>query len=85
MTQEHTDPHLELRRLVALLDKTAKVAEHGSLTGSLTGGKAYAIRSYNSIRPHVVGQGEVPESRFPPLQENVGLAEVGIACAQLAE
>jgi hypothetical protein len=85
MTQEHTDPNLELRRLVALLDKTAKVAEHGSLTGSLTSGKAYAIRSYNSIRQHVVSTGEAPESLFPPLADNAGLADVGIACAQLAE
>jgi len=85
MNQEPVDPHQELRRLVALLDKTAKVAEHGSLTGSLNSGKAYAVRSYNSIRQHVVTTGEAPESLFPALPENAGLADVGIACAQLAE
>lgn len=85
MNQEPVDPHQELRRLVALLDKTAKVAEHGSLTGSLNSGKAYAVRSYNSVRQHVVGKGEAPEGIFPPLPENSGLADVGIACAQLAE
>jgi hypothetical protein len=85
MNQEPVDPHLELRRLVALLDKTAKVAEHGSLTGSLSGGKAYAIRSYNSILEHVSSTGQAPKTLFPPLPENASLADVGIACAQLAE
>jgi hypothetical protein len=85
MNQEPVDPHQELRRLVALLDKTAKVAEHGSLTGSLNSGKAYAVRSYNSMRQHVVTSGQAPESLFPALPENAGLADVGIACAQLAE
>jgi hypothetical protein len=85
MNQEPVDPHQELRRLVALLDKTAKVAEHGALTGSLNSGKAYAVRSYNSIRQHVVSTGDAPEMLFPALPENAGLADVGIACAQLAE
>lgn len=85
MNQEPVDPHQELRRLVALLDKTARVAEHGSLTGSLSSGKDYAIRSYNAILEHVTGTGQAPSALFPPLPENATLADVGIACAQLAE
>src|SRR5437016_11585044 len=85
MTQEPKDTHTELRRLVRMLEKTASMAEHASLTGSLAGGKEFAARSYNSVVEHLARIGEIPPGLFSPLTEDTSLDAVGIASAQLAE
>jgi hypothetical protein len=78
------EPEAELRRIVRMLEKTAQMAEHASLTGTLAGGQAYAVRSYNSILKHLTDTGEVPAALFPPLPEEASIDEVGIASTQLA-
>jgi hypothetical protein len=85
MTQEPKDTHTELRRLVRMLEKTASMAEHASLTGSLAGGKEFAARSYNSVVEHLASIGEIPPGLFSSLTEDTNLDAVGIASAQLAE
>jgi hypothetical protein len=85
MTQEPKDTHTELRRLARMLEKTASMAEHASLTGSLAGGKEFAARSYNSVVEHLARIGEIPPGLFSPLSEDTSLDAVGIASAQLAE
>src|SRR5687767_3010068 len=83
MTMNH-EPEAELRRIVRMLEKTEQLAENASLTGSLAGGKEYAVRSYNSILKHLIDTGEVPAALFPPLPDDASIDEVGIASAQLA-
>jgi hypothetical protein len=85
MNREPTEPEAELRRIVRLLEKTAKMAEHATLTGSLSNGKAYAIRSYNAVVEHLASTMEIPAALFPLLAESASLGDVGIASAQLAE
>jgi len=87
MTTNHepTEPEAELRRIVRMLDKTAKLAEHATLTGSLSNGKSYAIRSYNAVVEHLASSTEIPSALFPLLSESASLGDVGIASAQLAE
>jgi hypothetical protein len=87
MTTNHepTEPEAELRRIVRMLDKTAKLAEHATLTGSLSNGKSYAIRSYNAVVEHLASTTEIPPALFPLLSESASLGDVGIASAQLAE
>lgn len=68
-----------------MLDKTAKLAEHATLTGSLSNGKSYAIRSYNAVVEHLASTTEIPPALFPLLSESASLGDVGIASAQLAE
>src|SRR5437763_1446983 len=85
MTQEPKDTHTELRRIVRMLEKTASMAEHASLTGSMSGGKEVAARSYNSVVEHLAGSGEIPAGLFPPLPADASLDAAGIASAQLAE
>src|ERR1051326_9229540 len=87
MTTNHepTEPEAELRRIVRMLDKTAKLAEHATLTGSLSNGKSYAIRSYNAVVEHMASTTEIPSALFPLLSESASLGDVGIASAQLAE
>jgi hypothetical protein len=79
------EPEAELRRIVRLLEKTAKLAQDASLTGSLAGGKDFAIRSYNSVLQHLTQSGEVPAALFQPLADSASIDDVGFASAQLAE
>lgn len=85
MTNEPNDHSAELRRIVRMLEKTASMAEHASLTGSMGGGKDVAVRSYNSVVEHLGSLGEIPAGLFPSLDADANLDSVGIASAQLAE
>jgi hypothetical protein len=85
MTQEPNDTHTELRRLVRVLERTVKMAEGASLTGAMSGGKEFAVRSYNATVQHLTSAGEVPPGLFVPLPEDANLDSVGLASAQLAE
>jgi hypothetical protein len=85
MTNESNDHSTELRRIVRMLEKTASMAEHASLTGSMGGGKDVAVRSYNSVLEHLAKLGEIPAGLFSPLPTDANLDSAGIASAQLAE
>src|SRR4051794_874287 len=84
-TTMNQEPEAELRRIVRMLEKTAKLAQDASLTGSLAGGKDFAIRSYNSVLQHLSQSGEVPAALFQPLADSASIDDVGFASAQLAE
>src|SRR4029078_11349331 len=75
----------ELRRVIRMLERTVKMAEGASLTGAMSSGKEFAVRSYNSTVQHLTNTGEVPPGLFAPLPEDANLDAVGIASAQLAE
>src|SRR5712691_2306694 len=85
MSNETNDHSAELRRIVRMLEKTASMAEHASLTGSMGGGKEVAVRSYNSVVEHLASIGEIPAGLFPPLPADANLDSAGIVSAQLAE
>jgi hypothetical protein len=85
MNREPTEPDAELRRIVRMLEKTGKMAEHATMTGSLSNGKGYAIRSYNAVVEHLASTMEIPPALFPLLPDSASLGDVGIASAQLAE
>jgi hypothetical protein len=79
------EPEAELRRIVRMLEKTEQLAQNASLTGSLAGGKDFAIRSYNSVLHHLSETSEIPSAIFPPLADSASIDDVGFASAQLAE
>jgi hypothetical protein len=83
--QERQERDAELRRIARMLEKTAQMVEHATLTGSMSGGRDFAVRSYNSVRQHLEAIGEIPARLFPPLPDNASLDDVGIASAQLSE
>jgi hypothetical protein len=61
------------------------MAEGASLTGAMSGGKEFAVRSYNATVQHLTNAGEVPPGLFASLPEDANLDSVGLASAQLAE
>jgi hypothetical protein len=85
MSQEPIGNETELRRIVRMLEKTTSMAENASLTGSMAGGKEFAVRSYNATLQHLGSTGEISPALFPALPDTASMDEVGIASAQLAE
>ena len=79
MTQEK-----EIKRMIRLLESTAKIAEHASLTGALDQGQKASLRQYNAILERLKETEEIPGVLFPPLEEDASFDEIGVACKQLA-
>ena len=74
----------EIKRMIRLLESTAKIAEDASLTGMLKQGQKASIRQYNAILERLRETEEIPAVLFPPLEEDASFDEVGVACKQLA-
>lgn len=74
----------ETKRIVRLLESTAKMAEHASLTGALKESNKAAVRQYNSVLKYLEKNNAVPEELFTSLEENASLDEIGLFCKQLA-
>ncbi len=74
----------EIKRMVRLLESTAKIAENASLTGILEQGQKASVRQYNAILERLEEEEEIPGVLFPPLEEDASFDEVGVACKQLA-
>jgi hypothetical protein len=74
----------EIKRIIRLLESTANMAEHASLTGTLKEGQKVSVRQYNAILDRLREIEEIPGTLFPPLEEEASFDEVGVACKQLA-
>ena len=83
-TTEKEGTGREVRRIFHLLHTTAKLAEHASLTGALSGGEKRCIRQYNNALNRLAESGAVSEGLFEPLEEGAPFGEVGVACKLLA-
>jgi hypothetical protein len=73
----------EIKRMIRLLESTAKIAQDASLTGMLRQGQKASVRQYNAILKRLMGTEEIPAELFPPLEEDASFDEVGVACKQL--
>jgi hypothetical protein len=85
MAQQGNGNHLELKRIVRMLEKTVELAQDGGLTGSLAEQSAAAVRSYNATVNHLLSTSQVPAALFAPLPESANLTDVALSSAQLAE
>ncbi|HIE26094.1 TPA: hypothetical protein EYP66_02280 [Candidatus Poribacteria bacterium] len=74
----------EIRRMIRLLESTAKIAQDASMTGMLEEGNKASVRQYNAILDRLRETEEIPDVLFPPLEEDAPFDEVGVACKQLA-
>jgi hypothetical protein len=74
----------EIKRMIRLLESTAEIAEHASLTGTFKQGQKASLRQYNAILERLKETEEIPGVLFPPLEEDAPFDEVGVACKQLA-
>jgi hypothetical protein len=72
-----------VRRLRKMLGSMAELAQHASLTGSLEGGAAVAVRRYNGILQQLEQRGILKDSFFSPLPDKAGFDELGVDCTLL--
>ncbi len=66
-----------------LLRELAELAEHASLTGSMSGGQATAVRRYNQALAVLVDDDVVPEGVFNKLPESTTFDELAVECKLL--
>ena len=66
-----------------LLRELADLAEHASLTGSMAGGQATAVRRYNQALAVLVDEDVVPEGVFSKLPESTTFDELAVECKLL--
>ncbi|MBI1923948.1 hypothetical protein HYR99_06825 [Candidatus Poribacteria bacterium] len=83
-TEQETTTEKEVKRIFRLLNTTARLAEHASLTGALSGGEKRCIRQYNNALNRLAEIGAVSEGLFDPVEEGAPFGEVGVACKLLA-
>ena len=81
---ERSDTNREVRPLRRKLREIVKLAREASLTGSLQGGARSSVLQYNRVIAHLERIEALPPGLFPPLPEDTGFDEVGVAAAQLA-
>lgn len=74
----------EIKRMIRMLESTAKMAEHASITGTLKQGQKVSVRQYNAVLDRLRETEEIPDALFPLLEEDTSFDEVGVACKQLA-
>ena len=74
----------ELKGVIQMLNTTAKMAEHASMTGSMSEGQKAGIRQYNNVLKHLQETDTIPEGLFVSVEEDASFDELGVSCSQLA-
>jgi hypothetical protein len=74
----------ELNSSRRMLRELADLAEHASLTGSLSDGIGRAVAKYNTIVERLTREGEVPQGLFTALPGNASYGDLGVEARLLA-
>lgn len=74
----------EIETLRQLLKELADLAEHSSLTGSLSQGASRAVQRYNAVLDRLVALGAIPEGLFTPLDASTDYDGLGVEARLLA-
>ena len=74
----------EIKGIIQMLNATAEMAEHASMTGSMAEGQKAGIRQYNNVLKHLQETDTVSEGLFVSVEEDASFDELGVCCSQLA-
>jgi hypothetical protein len=77
------DQRIETRRILRMLNGTAEMAQHATLTGALDGGAPAASAQVNRAVRFLEQKGMLPPGFFEPLSQEASFAEVGVAASQI--
>lgn len=80
----NNDATVEVRRIRRLLREMSKLADHSSLTGSLSGGAPEAVNTYNGILRRLNELGFAPGPLFPELPADASFDRLGVASRLLS-
>jgi hypothetical protein len=80
--KDHQNP--ELSTIRSILNELSEVAEHATLTGSLSSGVRQAAQSYNGALAFLTARGSLPEGMFDPMDvDRADYGEIGVQCRLL--
>lgn len=74
----------ELEQYRRILQELGNLAEHASLTGSLSGGEKRAIDRYNAVLAELTQRGAVPDGIFQVMPPDANFGELAVDARMLA-
>lgn len=83
MSNEH-ETQKEIRRILRLLETTARIVETTAITDYSSGGEERCARQFNNALNRLIDLGAVPKDLFEPLETDAELGDVCFACHQVA-
>ena len=82
MSTEH-ETQREIRRILRLLEATARVVESSQIIDPDEGHERCALQ-FNNVLSHLTELGAAPEGLFEPLESSASFGEISFACHQVA-
>ncbi len=80
--KDHQNP--ELSTIRSILNELSELAEHSTLTGSLSSGTRQAALSYNAALAFLTARGSLPQGMFEPMDvDRADYGEIGVQCRLL--
>ena len=83
MSNEH-ETQMEIRRILRLLETTARIVETSTITDQFSGGEERCARQFNNALNRLNELDAVPTGLFEPLETDAAFGDVCFACHQVA-
>ncbi len=74
----------EIRRILRLLETTARIIESSAITDQFSEGEERCARQFNNALTHLIELEAVPETLFEPLPTDAAFGDICFACHQVA-
>ena len=82
MSNEH-ETQKEIRRILRLLDTTARVIEGAAFTDFSSGGEERCARQFNNALNRLTALDAVPTDLFEPIEADADFGDIAFACRQV--
>ncbi len=82
MSKEH-ETQKEIRRILRLLETTARIIEGAAITESPQGSEERCARQFNNALNRLTELGAIPADLFEPIETHADLSDIGFVCQQV--
>ena len=83
MSNEH-ESQKEIRRILRLLETTARIVETSAITDNFSDGEERCARQFNNALTLLADLNAVPDGLFEPLETHASFGDICFACHQVA-
>ena len=83
MSNEH-ESQKEIRRILRLLETTARIVETSAITDHFSDGAERCARQFNNALALLADLGAVPDGLFEPLETDASFGDICFACHQVS-
>ena len=83
MSNEH-ESEKEIRRILRLLETTARIVETSAITDHFSDGAERCARQFNNALALLADLGAVPDGLFEPLETDASFGDICFACHQVS-